>query len=175
VVLRRSLSFSFAVLCLLVACGGGRTQTRRLPDDASVSSGDGGNGGDGIVVNECAPADGPALQFVFNLDPPALTCTRSPLQKGQRQLTFYVWGTALPKGPGEVVVQGGSSAPSTASVCTLTTSTNCVSAIGGTLTLTSFNPSASTASGSYSVNMKNGETVTGTFSATQCHNVAMCG
>lgn len=161
---------SVSLFALCAACGG-RTHTKSVPDDASV--GDGG-ARSGIVANECAPNDGPALIVVLNVEAPTPTCGTNgrTIAAGQRQITFYLWGAALPQGPGEIVVQTGASAAATASVCT---SKACVNATGGTLTFTSYSASASTASGSYAVNLTTGEKVNGTFVATQCHNQTQCG
>lgn len=177
--LRRIAFLGVALVTVVAACGG-KTQTRQRPDDASVSNNEGGGGGgDGIVANECAPNDGPALQLIFNLEPPPqVSCTSRSMTKGQRQLTFYLWGAALPSGPGAITIQSGSasSIPATATVCTQGTSTTtCSNATGGTLTLTSFTASASSAAGSYSVTLANGDKVSGSFSATQCHNATQCG
>lgn len=140
-----------------------------MPDDAA-----GGGAGSGVVANECGPTDGPALIVVLNLEEPAPTCGTNgrTIAAGQRQITFYLWGAALPQGPGEIALQSGATATATASVCT---TKGCVAATGGTLTLTSYAASASTASGSYAVNLTTGEKVNGAFVATQCHNQTQCG
>lgn len=163
-----------ASACLLALCAacGGRTHTKSVPDDAAAAGA--GGAGSGIVANECGPTDGPALIVVLNLEDPAPTCGTNgrSIATGQHQLTFYLWGTAVPQGPGEIVVQSGATAAATASSCT---TKGCVTATGGTLTLTSYNASASSASGSYAVNMPTGEKLVGTFVATQCHNQTQCG
>lgn len=172
----RRIFASFVMVTSVCACLiGGRTQTKQLPDDASISpTGDAGTGGDSIVANDCAPNDGKAVLFIANLDLPAPTCAPDGrlVEKGQRQLTVFMWGTSLPTGPGTITIQSGTSAPATASVCT---SKSCTTAVSGTITFTTYSEAGSVASGRYDIRMMSGDQVTGTFSATQCHNSAMCG
>jgi hypothetical protein len=164
-----------AVVALgLAGCGGSVSAD-------SASGGQGGSGGatsspqsvDGIVLNNCAPNDAPALSFELGTSPEP-TCDAPVFGVGTVMISLWA---PLPVGPGTYPIAsedplGGS----VALVCAHGPS-DCVTADHGTLVLTKFDPASSNlAAGSYSVVSSDGSTLTGSFSAlTICHNFMGCG
>ena len=182
-------ALALCVVIGLVGCGGSVSSDRA----ASGTGGAGGTAGapssggapatggapavvpavDGIVLNNCAPNDAPALSFELGTLPKP-TC-ESPVF-GAGTVMISLWAP-LPQGPGTYpIVSEEPIGGSVALVCVTGTS-DCSTADHGTLVLTEFDPASSdTAAGSYSVVMADGTTFTGSFSAlTICHNFMGCG
>lgn len=166
------------LLCLaLVACGA-RTGTKMNPDDAGMSedafvavptptASDASMPPppaltNSIVVNDCAPNDGPAYDLRIGL-PHALFCT--PNQMGTFD-EITVW-KSVPAGFGIVDVTPGMNGE----VRTCTNSV-CTPALSARIMFTVI--ISTEVRGTYSIKTANG-TRTGNFDAKRCNNTAMCG
>jgi hypothetical protein len=152
---------------LLVACGA-RTDL-------------GGNRGDasstvtelhGVVVNDCAPNDGPAIAFALALPDAVVvpSCPSSVVSALSVRISIWV---DIPKAPGTYSIGDGSfQSGSIAVYCPF--KGQCVAASSGTLTLTTFDDTSST--GFFSLQMPDSSTMTGQFTAIAvCHNPTLCG
>jgi hypothetical protein len=154
--------------CLVVACGA-RTDL-------------GGNRGDasgppvtelhGVVVNDCAPNDGPAIAFALALPNATVvpSCANSVVSALSIRISIWV---DMPTAPGTYALGDGSLASGSIAVyCPF--QGQCVAADHGTLTLTTFD--ATSATGFFSLAMPDQTTMTGNFTAIAvCHNATLCG
>jgi hypothetical protein len=177
-----------APLVLLVACGS-RTDLAvsdldaavvRIVDSALLDGGVDSDASDtgiisppaqpkqGFALAACGPTDGPAEFFAFA--PDALICPAfqdAPASADAITVYSQITGpstiTFSPSGPGG---QG------MAQSCT---NGVCVDALDVSLTLTTYSPTGTTATGSYELQMVDGTTASGTFAVPICQTMPTCG
>ena len=153
-------------LLLLVACGA-RTDLGGQREDASAPA----TQSPGVVVNECAPNDGPQVTFVLPLEGATLPACPSSLG-GQGGFHISFWNPP-PSAPGTYAIGDGSFASgSSATYCPLPPGP-CTTADHGTFTLTEL---TSEASGHFTVVLPDNTSMSGYFSKIPvCHNKTLCG
>jgi hypothetical protein len=153
---------------VLAACGA-RTDLGGQRSDASVPP---VTELQGVVVNDCAPNDGPAIAFALAL-PGASVIPSCPLPVvSALSIRISIW-VDIPTAPGTYTLGDGSFASGAiADYCPF--QGQCVAATSGTLTLTTFD--ATSATGFFSLVMPDQTTMTGKFTAISvCHNPLTCG
>lgn len=169
--------FLFGVV--LVSCGA-RTGTKMTPDDAAVADAPtvqppiGSDASpppppppppppmtNAVLINDCAPNDGPA--YVLRVGPDPLTCT--PSQTGTFD-EITVWSN-VPAGFGMVNVTSGKNGMTR--VCNGSTCTDGVAANISFTVITS-----TEVRGNYSIKVAP-MAHNGTFVGKRCNNMAMCG
>ena len=158
-----------ALLLVLASCGA-RTDLGGQRGDAS--SAPPGTELQGVVVNDCAPNDGPAIAFALALPGATVipSCPNSVVSALSVRISIWI---DPPTGPTTYALGSGSfSSGSIAVVCPF--KGQCVAANSGTLTLTTFD--ASSATGHFTLEMPDSTTMTGNFTAISvCHNITQCG
>jgi hypothetical protein len=158
-----------AIFAILLAACGARTDLGGGHGDAATSVTE----LEGVVVNDCAPNDGPATAFALALPGATVipSCPSTVVSALSVRISF--WAPEIPKAPGTFTIGDGSfKSGSMATVCPF--KGPCVAADHGTLTVTAFD--ATSASGFFTLAMPDQTTMTGNFTAISvCHNFAGCG
>lgn len=157
----------FAPIAIAIACGG-KTQMGGVVTlgaeeggldaagvDASVPSG-------AVARDGCSPVDAPAFEILVA---DGFVCGSTMTLPSS--ISILVWPP--PKGPGTIAIAPASS------LVNRCANGKCTTATSGTLTLTTFSPTGTTAIGSYSLGFPDGTTASGSFTAPLCHNGFMCG
>jgi hypothetical protein len=156
------------LLLFVVACGG-RTDLGGHHADADASA---LPTVPGVVVNDCAPNDAPAIAFAFAMPGATVvpSCPNSVVSALSVRISFW---SPIPKGPGEYAIASGSlESGSIAVYCPA--KGQCIAADHGTLTLTDF--SSVSAAGSFTLVMPDNTTIGGNFAEILvCQNPSMCG
>lgn len=186
--MRKILSLLVIAVGTLMACGdtgtgGGETSSTTAGTTSSSSSGDaggaGGAGGGGgapvavsgesSVVNDCAPNDGPARTLKIGLS--ARTCSATP-SKSLLRMSFY---THIDSPAGNTWTFGGGSADAQGVYQPdIGDPSNIVAVLIGTLQITTWDGQSAT--GSYDVELVDGQHLVGLFDAIAClQEPALCG
>lgn len=179
-----------AALGLLLAAGCGARSgvwDHVLLGDAGIGDGgtDGGDGGQGtpdggpirptpvadltssIVTSDCSPTDGAAFDIIMTKDP--LTC--DSVVAGIANVVVYIY--TFPFGP--MTIRFNPKQPNGAGrFCDPARSPVCVKAVSGVVRLTDW-PGNPGPSGSYRLDLENGQSIHGSFSATLCPKQVTCG
>jgi hypothetical protein len=131
----------------------------------------------GIVLNECGPADGPALAFIVapgKLECPAAcrrgTCPPDPMPPTRDVILLY---RGLPTGP--TTISFSLSGPAGAGFASSCREGLCTPAREVELTLTRFSLDGAYAEGAYRLPLTDGTVASGAFVATMCENSIYCG
>jgi len=120
------------------------------------------------MTRTCGPADGPATQFVFSTSPldcppvaePGTSADSVTVYRGVTGPATFAFSPSGPSGAGE------------AQWCD---AAGCASPAHVTLDVTCYSVGATTATGTYRLDLVDGATVTGAFVATVCPGLALCG